>query len=87
MMRAFEKVLRHFYKVSTGKESGTTGIFKLINDLRGHSDVDPKILNILDQIRDLHRNPLAHEVFLEMDEAVELFDTAKSAITAMARKF
>lgn len=46
-----------------------------------------KILNILDQIRDLHRNPLAHEVFLEMDEAVELFDTAKSAITAMARKF
>ena len=87
MMRAFEKVLRHFYKVSTGKEPGTTDIYKLIRDLREHHpDTDPKILNILDQIRDLHRNPLAHDVFLEIDEAVEIFDIAKSAITAMARK-
>lgn len=85
MMRAFEKVFRRFYEASAGKDSGTTDIYKLIKDLRDHSAVDPKILNILDQIRDLHRNPLAHEVFLEMDEAVDLFDIAKSAITAMAR--
>jgi hypothetical protein len=87
MMRAFEKVFRLFYKASTKKDPGTTDIFKLIKDLRDHHpETDPKILNILDQVRDLHRNPLAHEVFLEMDEAIELFDIAKSAITAMARK-
>lgn len=86
MMRAFEKVFRQFYKACTGKDAGTTDIYKLIKDLRDHSTADPKILNILDQIRDLHRNPLAHEVFLEKDEAIELFDIAKSAITAMAKK-
>jgi hypothetical protein len=86
MMRAFEKVFRKFYKACTAKDGGTTDIYKLIKDLRDHfSNVDPKTLNILDQIRDLHRNPLAHEVFLEMDDAIELFDVAKSAITAMAR--
>lgn len=86
IMRAFEKVLRRFYQVSTGKDPGTTDIFKLINNLRQEPNSDPKILNILDQIRDLHRNPLAHEVFLDMDEAVDIFDISKSAITAMARK-
>ncbi|MGA2630076.1 MAG: DUF4145 domain-containing protein [Terriglobia bacterium] len=85
MMRAFEKVFRQFYKVSTGNEPGHIDIFKLIKELRDFPNVDQKVLNILDQIRDLHRNPLAHEVFLEMDDAVELFDIAKSAITAMAR--
>ncbi len=85
MMRAFEKVFRRFYKASTGKDAGTTDIYKLIKDLRDHSAVDPKILNVLDQLRDLHRNPLAHEVFLSIDEAIDVFDIAKSAITAMAR--
>lgn len=86
MMRAFEKVFRRFYNASMGKDSGTTDIYKLIKDLRDHSTVDPKILNVLDQIRDLHRNPLAHEVFLDTDEVVDLFHIAESAITAMAKK-
>jgi hypothetical protein len=85
MMRAFERVFRRFYKTSRGKEAGNTDIFKLIQDLRDHSAADPKILNVLDQIRDLHRNPLAHNVFLNADEAADLFDIAKSAIAAMAR--
>ena len=86
MMRAFEKVFRRFYRASLGNEPGTSDIFRLIKNLQDDPRSDPKTLSIIDQIRHLHRNPLAHEVFLEMDEAVELFDIAKSAITAMARK-
>lgn len=70
--------------MSTGKDPGTTDIFKLIKNLQDDPTSDAKILNILDQIRNLHRNPLAHEVFLTQDEAIELFDIAKGAITAMA---
>jgi hypothetical protein len=86
MMRAFEKVLRRFYKSITGKEPGHRDIYKLLDELKDRPDADVKTLNVLDQIRNLHRNPLAHEVFLTMDEAVDLFDIAKSAITAMAKQ-
>jgi len=47
--------------------------------------VDERTVSVLDQIRRLHRNPVAHDVFLDIDEAVDLFDIAKSAITAMVR--
>ncbi len=46
---------------------------------------DLKNLNLIDQIRDLHRNPLIHpEDNLDEDKAVVLFDVCKSAIIAMA---
>jgi hypothetical protein len=86
MMRAFEKVLRRFYKSITGKEAGDKGIWKLLDELKDRPGADVKTLNVLDQIRNLHRNPLAHEVFLTMDEAVDLFDIAKSAIIAMTKR-
>jgi hypothetical protein len=85
MMRAFEKVFRRYYKSVTGSDPARTDLRTLIQNLNKRPDADPKTLHIVDQIRDLHRNPLAHTVFLEMDEAVELFDIAKSAITAMAK--
>lgn len=85
MVRAFDKVLRKFYRGATGKDAGRRDIWHLLDDLKSVPTVDPKVLGVLDQIRNLHRNPLAHEVFLTMDEAVEIFDIAKSAITAMAR--
>ena len=47
-------------------------------------NADPKTLAILDQIRDLHRNPTMHpEVVLSIDEATGLFGIAPSAIVAM----
>jgi hypothetical protein len=84
MMRAFEKVLRKFYRAFTGKIEERTDIHTLIDRLRKVPDVDPKVLNVLDEVRNLHRNPLAHDVFLDMDQAVEIFDIAKTAISAMA---
>lgn len=44
-------------------------------------------MDILDHIRDLHRNTLMHpQAFLQMTEALRLFDIAKSAISAMAER-
>ena len=83
MMRAFEKVLKRFYKLASGKEPGTRDIYTLIKELQDNGLAEPKTLSVVDQIRNLHRNPLAHTVFLDTNEAVELFDIAKSAITAM----
>jgi hypothetical protein len=46
-----------------------------------------KVVQVLDQIRDLHRNPLMHpQDFLTMKEAISLFDIAKSAIGSVAEE-
>jgi hypothetical protein len=60
-------------------------MWKLIDELRNRNLVDAKVLAILDQVRQLHRNPLVHKIFLEMDEAINLFDIAKGAMNAMAQ--
>ena len=86
MMRAFEKVLRQLYQLKTGRDPGHRDIYWLMDELKKLPDADPKMLSVLDQIRNLHRNPLAHEVFLDIEEAVDLFHIAESAITAMARQ-
>jgi hypothetical protein len=85
IMRGWEKVFRKYYKAVTGREAGIRDIHKLLEDLKKLPNADTKTLGVIDQIRDLHRNPLAHEVFLDTDEAVDLFYIANSAITAMAR--
>jgi hypothetical protein len=84
-MRAFEKVLRRYYSAVTKVEAGHTDIKRLLEILEKRPDADMNLLAVLDNIRNLHSNPLAHEVFLDTDEAVDLFYIANSAITAMAR--
>ena len=45
---------------------------------------DEKVIASLDQIRELHRNPVMHpEETLSSDEATTLFGIAQSAILAM----
>jgi hypothetical protein len=45
-----------------------------------------KVLAILQQIKDLHRNPLAHpDETLTLEEAVGLFGIVQSAINAMLK--
>jgi hypothetical protein len=45
---------------------------------------DDKILAALEQMTDLHRNPLMHpEVILTPDEAIATLGIARSVITAM----
>ncbi len=87
-MRATESVLRQYHRlllvVPASKKSPemATCIDQLIK-----AGEDKKVMESLHHIRELHRNPLMHpEDFLVMDQALQLFDIAKSAITTMAAR-
>jgi hypothetical protein len=57
-----------------------------LNVLENVSDVSPTMLDVLRGIKNLRRNPLMHPGHrLEMDDAIETFDVAKSSISAMTR--
>jgi hypothetical protein len=46
--------------------------------------VNPKVVSILEQIKDLYRNPIIHpETRLDIEEALSLLGIAESAISAM----
>jgi len=84
IMRATEKVLRIYYEQVIGESPAQKVWAGCITALKQSGKANDKILSIFDQIRDLHRNPLMHpEVFLGINEALTLFDIAKSAITVM----
>lgn len=85
-MRATESVLHKYYDViSQGKaRPRTRNMGKYIEALEKIRGVDPKILAVLKQIKDLHRNPIAHpEAVLDMEEATALLGIVQSAITTM----
>lgn len=83
-MRATESVLREYYGLVTGKDPAKTDWGTCIQELK-NAGANKKVLQVLDQIRDLHRNPLSHpQDFLSLREALGLFDIAKSAIGAIA---
>ena len=98
--RSVERSLREYYTLATGKtvipskkdsskERSLEGssMSDVINALRASGKGDVKILAVLDQLRDLYRNPISHpDVFLEPAEALELFNICTSAISAMARQ-
>lgn len=85
-MRATENVLRQFYMELTGKTVDRIEWGPCVQELK-KAKADPKVLQVLDQIRDLHRNPLMHpQDFLSMKDAIGLFDIAKSAIGALAEQ-
>jgi hypothetical protein len=86
-LRAVEKVSRDYLSAVTGKPLEKANLKGVIDGLRGSGKADVKTMAVLDQIRDLHRNPIDHpELFLELPEAMELFDICKSAISVMARQ-
>ena len=87
-MRAVEAILRQYWTLVIKPAAGTKlpEMAQCINDLRAKGE-DPKLMDILDHVRDLHRNPQMHpEAFLTTGEALRLFDIAKSAISAMGDK-
>lgn len=87
-MRSFEAVLRVYWTLVKKPTPGTKPpeMAQCINELRA-SNEDAKLMDILDHIRDLHRNTLMHpEAFLQMTESLRLFDIAKSAISAMIER-
>jgi hypothetical protein len=85
-MRATEAVLRIYYKLVTGKEPDRIDWGTCTQELK-KGRANQKVVQVLDQIRDLHRNPLMHpQDFLTMKDAIGLFDIAKSAIGALAEE-
>jgi hypothetical protein len=87
-MRAVEGLLRKYWRIIKNPAAGTRDpeMAQCINELRAAGE-DEKILSILDHIRHSHRNPLMHpEDFLELSEALRLFDIAKSALSAMSER-
>ena len=87
-MRAIESMLRRYYKLMTGRDADANNLDwgTCITDLR-KSSANKKVVQLLDQIRDLHRNPLMHpEEFLDMKLALRLFDISKSALNALAEQ-
>jgi hypothetical protein len=87
-MRAVEGVVRTYWRLVKGQPATAKApdLAVCINELRAAGE-DPKLMDILDHIRDLHRNTLMHpEAFLTMTEALRLFDIAKSAISAIGDK-
>jgi hypothetical protein len=84
-MRAVEAVVRSYWRLVLEPERiKPPEMAVCINELRAAKESE-RLMDILDHIRDLHRNTIMHpEVFLEMKDALRLFDVAKSAISAMA---
>jgi hypothetical protein len=85
LTRAAESVIREYYGLIVGTlpkvKQRNWGAY--IKKLREHG-ADQRILAALDQIKDLHRNPILHpELQLELDEAISLVGIIESAISSM----
>ena len=86
VMRSVEAVLRDYHALVMTPTAGgdPPEMAQAINQIRACDTESEKLLGVLDQLRNLHRNPLAHpEIFLDTDEAMTLFNMAVSAICAM----
>lgn len=85
-LRATEKVLREYYSLLVKKATDDLRMKQAIDELV-KAGADVKTMAVVNQVRDLHRNPVDHpDVFLDVTEAMEVFDICKSAISAMARQ-
>jgi hypothetical protein len=85
-MRATERALREWHKAAIRKRTRAKDWRKVIDALR-EVGAHEATLAALDRLRELHRNPIAHpEVFLTLDEALDLFGAAESAISSVARQ-
>lgn len=87
LARAVEDSIRRYYEVVTqkpydkGKQLHSWGNYISALDAKG---ADKKVLSALDQMRELHRNPISHpDVNLSTDEAMILVGLVQSAIVAM----
>jgi hypothetical protein len=86
ILRATEAVIREYYRIVVGKAPKNKmrnwgSYIKILKD----NGADTKVLGVLDQIREIHRNPIMHpETILTTDEAIVLLGVAQSAIVVMA---
>jgi hypothetical protein len=85
IFRCVESLIRRYYQVVVGNlpkpKMRNWGAY--IKNLR-QCGADEKVIAILEQIKDLHRNPVIHpEVRMANDEALSLIGIIDSAITAI----
>ncbi len=85
--RSVEAVVRRYWSRRMSRQlDEAPRLAAAIQQLRKAGE-DPKVMDILDHFRDLHRNTLMHpEAFLDVHESMRLFDIAKSAISAVASR-
>ena len=86
VLRALELVLKAYFKhVTNGKPlPNNRNLGSYLKALSGVADA--KVLGVLTQIKDLHRNTLMHpEEALTKDEAIDLFGIVRSAVGAMLK--
>ncbi len=87
-LRATESIIKRYWRLALKKADtdDCPALGVCIANLREKKE-DPKVLDILDHVRDLSRNPVMHpNVFLEMHDAFRTFDIAKSAICNVAMR-
>ncbi|MBI4295037.1 MAG: hypothetical protein HY669_02595 [Chloroflexi bacterium] len=83
IMRATEGVIIKYYTYFVKKKPKGRNWGTYVRELKD-TDADQKVVAVIDQIRELHRNPTVHpEVVLSEDAATGLFAIAHSAIVAM----
>ncbi len=86
VFRAVESVLRRYHAHVTGGNSPpkvrNMGVY--IKSLITNEKGNPKVIAALQQMKDLHRNPVSHpEAILTQEEALAIFGIARSVITPM----
>jgi hypothetical protein len=85
LARSVEAVVRRYWSAVSGKSfTDAPRLANCIDQLRKFGE-EPKALETLEHFKDLHRNTVMHpDAFLDMGDALRLFDIAKSAIAAVA---
>lgn len=93
MIRATESLIHIYYVKVSGsiprRKDRNWGAY--VRNLNAHrkansnSAVDPKLISLIDQVREHHRNPVMHpELTLSADEAQSLFNVCQGVIIAFA---
>lgn len=87
--RVVESVLRRYYQSKSGEKDlpePKRSIGGILSSMKKEEIGDPFVMAALQQIKDLHRNPLAHpQVSLNSEEAISLIGMAHSVITFMLK--
>lgn len=88
VFRAVESALRRYYtEMCSGAATPKMRTIKVyVRQMRAKKCGDEAVLASLEQMADLHRNPIAHpEAALTMEEAIATVGIARSAVTAMLK--
>ena len=86
LLRVLEIVVLKYRKhvIPGNPEATNRNLGAYIKDMETAEVSDKKVLTVLRQIKDLHRNPLLHpEETLSVDEAVDLLGIVRSAVSYM----